>query len=163
MVVRLVPGDITRVKIRPALVADIATISDCAASAYTKYIKRIGKPPAPMVADFETLVKSGKIVVAICDEQLAGYVMYYTLQPAMHLENVAVYPAFTGKGIGKLLISHVESKAADLGCEYVELYTNAAMTENLSMYPAMGYEEYDRRMENGFDRVYFRIRVAKNI
>jgi len=30
------------------------------------------------------------------------------------------------------------------------------MTENLSLYPALGYHQFDRRVEDGFERIYFR-------
>jgi hypothetical protein len=33
------------------------------------------------------------------------------------------------------------------------------MVENLAYYPRLGYVEYDRRREDGFDRVYFRKRL----
>jgi hypothetical protein len=29
------------------------------------------------------------------------------------------------------------------------------MTENLGLYPRLGYQQFDRRVEDGFDRVYF--------
>lgn len=149
-----------KVVIRKAHAADVAAIRQCAVEAYSKYIERIGKPPAPMVAEFETLVSAGQVVVACCNEQLAGYVVYYQLGDIMHLENVAVYPAFSGRGIGKSLIRTVENAARDSGLAAVELYTNVAMTENLLLYPALGYQEYDRRSEAGFNRVYYRIDVA---
>ncbi len=150
----------TDFSIRAARVSDVEAIRKCAVDAYSKYVKRIGKAPAPMVADFETLVGAGRVVVASRENQLAGFIVFYKTQRVMHLENVAVRSAFRGRGIGKLLIRYVENKAAEIGLDYVELYTNAAMTENLSMYPALGYEEYDRRCEDGFNRVYFRIRVS---
>lgn len=150
----------TECTLRAASESDIEAIRQCAVDAYSKYIERIGKPPAPMVADFEVLVAAGKVVVALCENQLAGFVVFYEIQNAMHLENVAVHPEFNGRGIGKLLIKYVEKRAAEIGLDYVELYTNEAMTENLSMYPALGYHEYDRRSEDGFNRVYFRIRVS---
>ena len=37
----------------------------------------------------------------------------------------------------------------------MDLYTNAAMRENLSLYPRLGWVETDRRTEDGFERVYF--------
>jgi hypothetical protein len=43
----------------------------------------------------------------------------------------------------------------------VSLYTNAHMTENLSLYLALGYVEVGRRREHGFDRVYYEKRVAQ--
>ena len=42
----------------------------------------------------------------------------------------------------------------------VELYTNAQMTENLSLYPRLGYAKTGRRMEDGFDRVFYRKELA---
>lgn len=149
----------TEFSIRLAGASDVDAIRQCAVEAYSKYIQRIGKPPAPMVADFNTLVIAGRVAVAVCDDVVAGFVVYYELSGAMHLENVAVYPAFGGKGVGKMLIRYVENAASTLGLGAVELYTNEAMTENLSLYPSLGYEEYDRRCEDGFNRVYFRIRL----
>lgn len=35
----------------------------------------------------------------------------------------------------------------------LHLYTNEKMTENLSIYPKLGYVEVGRRTENGFNRV----------
>ena len=58
--------------------------------------------------------------------------------------------------MGRALIGFAERRARDLGLGSVELYTNALMTENLRYYPRLGYVEYDRRSEHGFDRVYFR-------
>jgi len=38
----------------------------------------------------------------------------------------------------------------------IRLYTNAAVTENLSMYAHMGFVETHRAVEKGFNRVYLR-------
>ena len=45
------------------------------------------------------------------------------------------------------------ARRALLGSVY--LCTHEKMTENLSMYPKLGYVEVGRRTENGFNRVYF--------
>lgn len=71
------------------------------------------------------------------------------------LENIAVMPSAAGKGIGKSLIAFCENETRRLGLLTVETYTNEKMTENLSIYPRLGYVEIDRRTENGFNRVYF--------
>jgi len=145
--------------LRYALLSDVEDISQCAKAAYTKYIERMGKVPAPMVADFKNAVVANNVVIACIDSSLLGYVVFYPQEDAMHLENIAVFPQHAGNGIGKYLIEKVERTAIELGLENVELYTNEAMTENLSMYPVLGYHEYDRRCEHGFNRVYFRKRV----
>jgi len=42
----------------------------------------------------------------------------------------------------------------------VHLYTNEKMTDNLSIYPRLGYVEVARRHEDGFDRVFFEKRLS---
>jgi ribosomal protein S18 acetylase RimI-like enzyme len=54
------------------------------------------------------------------------------------------------------LIAFAEREAARRGFDEITLYTNAQMTENLALYPALGYMEIGRRSEYGFDRVFFR-------
>jgi GNAT superfamily N-acetyltransferase len=78
----------------------------------------------------------------------------------MLLENVAVSKAGRGKGIGKALIQFCEAQATRLGLGSVCLYTNEKMTDNLSIYPRLGYVEVQRRSEDGFDRVYFEKRLG---
>jgi len=71
------------------------------------------------------------------------------------VENVAVDPAFQRGGVGRALLAHAEQRAAQRGLREIRLYTNAAMTENLSLYPRLGYRETGRDTEHGFQRVYF--------
>lgn len=147
-------------RIRPAQAADLAAITACAEAAYAKYVVRIGKKPAPMVADFASQIAAGQVQVAVAqsgsaDEELLGYVVCYPKDGQLHLENVAVRPEAQGRGAGRALIDFVEDKARTDGLPAVELYTNAKMTENLALYPALGYRETERRTEDGFDRVFF--------
>ena len=142
--------------IRRATPNDIAEIAACARAAYDMYVTRIGKPPAPMVADFASLVEAGQVYVIDDGGSVAGYAVFYAEGDHLHLENVAVFPHHKGRGLGGRLIAFVEDEARRLGLAAVELYTNAKMTENLQLYPKLGYVETDRRHEDGFDRVYFR-------
>ena len=142
-------------EIRIAAKSDLPDIETCAAGAYAIYVDRIGREPAPMVADFATAIKKGQLYVAVENEQLAGFVVFYPQRDHVHLENVAVSPKFQQRGIGTGLIGFVEQRARAEGYCRLELYTNAKMTENLELYPRLGYQQFDRRIENGFDRVYF--------
>jgi len=108
-----------------------------------------------MIADFADQVSKGIVSVAIKNDELLGYVVYYLLDECMHLENVAVLPKHIGLGIGKQLIQHVEQAAKANGVSCVELYTNEMMHENLIMYPKLGYLETERKMQSGFKRVFF--------
>jgi ribosomal protein S18 acetylase RimI-like enzyme len=142
--------------IRKATSLDIREIETCAIAAYTLYVERIGREPAPMVANFAASIRKGHLYVAQEDNQIVGFVVFYPQQDHVHLENVAVTPGFQNRGIGTRLIRFVEQQAQQDGYTRVELYTNARMTENLEFYPRLSYEQFDRRIEDGFDRVYFR-------
>ena len=109
-----------------------------------------------MNADFASQIASGYVHVASDGSAVVGYVVFYPQGDHIHLENVAVLQAHAGRGIGRQLIEHVECSARRMGLNAVELYTNEAMTENLAMYPKLGYVEVDRKRQAGFDRVFFR-------
>ncbi len=142
--------------IRHAATSDLDAIQRCAEAAYAKYVERIGRKPAPMVADFERLIEQNSVVVEVdAAERIRGFVVSYPWNGHLHLENVAVDPRCQGLGIGRRLIEWVEQRALAGGYDRIELYTNAKMHENLTLYPRLGYREFDRRVEDGFDRVYF--------
>ena len=145
--------------IRRATPDDLAAVTACARAAYEMYVPRIGKEPAPMVADFAAQVASGEVYVILVEGSVEGYVVFYPEGDHLHLENIAVFPHNRGRGLGGKLIGFVEDEARRLGLAAIELYTNEKMTENLRMYPKLGYVETGRRQEAGFDRVYFRKEV----
>lgn len=138
----------------------IPRISQIARLAYAPYVERMGREPAPMVQDFAEALALDRLWIAMADNDIAGYVVAYQNGASFHLENIAVHPDFAGQGIGRNLINFVETKAKDRGCKTVDLYTNIHMTENLGLYPRLGYKETARREENGFARVYFEKIIA---
>ncbi len=142
--------------IRLAQPTDLAHIERCARRAYAIYVERIGREPAPMVADFESSIENKELHVFEAESQIFGYVVFYPRGDHIHLENIAVDPVFQKRGIGFQLVEFVEQYARNGGFSRVELYTNARMTENMKLYPRLGYQQFDRRVEDDFDRVYFR-------
>ena len=120
------------------------------------YVESMGMQPAPMNADYAEQIALSHVHVAEQGGALAGFVVCYSQQQEMHLENVAVLPARAGQRIGSHLIHHVEKQAADRGLLAVNLYTNEVMTENIKWYRKMGYQETERRQDKGFKRVFFR-------
>jgi GNAT superfamily N-acetyltransferase len=144
------------IEIRRAASTDFGHVRFCAQVAYGKYIARIGKPPAPMNADFAEQIERGLVYVASRDGQFAGYVTFFPEGDHLHLDAVAVLPEHSGKGVGKALIGHVEHVARRNGFKAVELYTNEVMTENLVMYPKLGYRETHRMRQAGYDRIFYR-------
>jgi GNAT superfamily N-acetyltransferase len=148
-------------RIRQAVADDEDAVRACAEQAYAQYVSVIGRKPAPMLADFRAQIAAGFVHLCIGEqEELRGFIVFYPVGQHMLLENIAVSKAGRGKGIGKALIQFCEAQATRLGLGSVCLYTNEKMTDNLSIYPRLGYVEVQRRSEDGFDRVYFEKRLG---
>ncbi|GLO16046.1 hypothetical protein PPUJ20028_46320 [Pseudomonas putida] len=142
--------------IRLAVAADEPEVRCCAEQAYARYVPLIGRKPAPMIADFARQIAQGVVYVATDDQAVfQGFIVFYAEHGHMLLENVAVLPSAAGQGVGKALIRFCEDAARQRGINEVHLYTNEMMTENLSIYPRLGYVNVGHRTEDGFKRVYF--------
>jgi N-acetylglutamate synthase-like GNAT family acetyltransferase len=142
--------------IRQAVASDEPEIRDCAEQAYARYVQAIGRKPAPMVADFATQIADGAVHVALDNQDIfQGFIVFHAEERHMLLENVAVLPRAAGRGIGKSLVNYCENTARAHGLISIHLYTNEKMTENLLIYPKLGYVEVKRRIDDSFNRVYF--------
>ncbi|WP_319451151.1 MULTISPECIES: GNAT family N-acetyltransferase [unclassified Mycobacterium] len=147
---------IGRPLVRAATAADVTAIEDVVKAAYTPYVSRIGRVPAPMAVDYQTLVTTTDDAwVLIDDDELVGVIVTVAQPDHLLIENVAISPTAQGRGYGRLLLAHAEQQACDLGLAQTRLYTNAAMTENLMYYPRLGYVEVARGFDDGFHRVFF--------
>jgi GNAT superfamily N-acetyltransferase len=124
-------------------------------AAYSPYLPRIGLAPAPVAADYCAIVAAGDAWVGVSGRRVVGVLVIRPAGDALQLENVAVEPAFQGRGYGRALIAFAERRARELGLPGVN-YTNEAMVENLRLYPRLGFVETGRRVEDGYRRVFFR-------
>ncbi len=146
--------------VRRAAEADVPALQVIAEAAYTRYIPRIGRPPAPMTADYAGAVSGGHAWVAVEDGQVVGLAVLIDHGDHLLLENIAVMPAAQRRGIGARLLAVADDQARTLGRNEIRLYTNQAMTENLAYYPRHGYTETHRAAEDGFRRVFFHKRLS---
>lgn len=140
--------------IRQAEASDVSTIEGIVERAYSGYIQRIGRRPAPMDDDYAERIRQGQAFVAE-DVHVTGLIILIAEPDHVLIENVAVDLRHQGEGIGRALLDYAETSARAVGASELRLYTNAAMTENLLLYTRLGYQEIDRRTENGFERVFF--------
>jgi GNAT superfamily N-acetyltransferase len=145
--------------VRPADVTDLPALTRIVADAYTKYIDRIGKAPGPMLDDYLAHIRHHAVWVIACDGALAGLIVLLPKEDYLLLDNIAVDPARHGHGIGRRLLRFAEQEAVRRGYGELRLYTHEKMTENLAMYPALGWEETGRGEQDGYQRVFFRKRV----
>ncbi len=144
--------------LRAARADDVAGITGVVKRAYSGYVDRVGRKPAQMVEDYAQKLQDATVVVAE-DGEVIGVIVLIANDDHLLIENVAVEPMRQGEGVGQALLVVAEERAAELRLGELRLYTNAAMIENLSFYPRLGYVQVDRRVEDGFDRVYFSKRL----
>lgn len=151
--------------IRPANTGDASAVIECVDLAYRHYADRIGKPPGPMTDDYHDIIREHEVHVvepipAIPGKILALLVLIASPERFL-LDNVAVQPKAQGIGIGGSLIAFAERRAVQLGYDRIQLYTHECMTENLEMYPKLGYHQSGRLLERGYQRVYFEKRLDR--
>ncbi len=142
-------------EIRRACSSDHDAIVECVAAAYEHYIPRMGMKPAPMLADYRALIARGVVYVASSASGICGVVVCFPVGDHLFLENVAVAPANQGMGIGRALMQFVEQQARAGHYRDIRLYTHERMTENIAYYEKLGYSETERRVEDGYQRVFF--------
>jgi ribosomal protein S18 acetylase RimI-like enzyme len=147
------------VRIRPATTSDVSAIEQVIDRAYRPYISRIGKPPGPMLDDYAARVSQHAVWVV---EEAGSIVAVLVLLPKpdhLLLDNVAVAPARQRSGLGRRLLAFAEAEAMRCGYREIRLYTHQAMTENQRLYASIGYEETERGVEAGYERVFMCKRV----
>lgn len=133
------PSGAGRAEVRRATPADAAAVHELTRAAYAKWVPVIGREPRPMVADREARVRDHLVDLLRVDGALAGLIETVPEEGVLLVENVAVLPAFQGRGLGRRLMAHAEALAASLGLPRVRLYTNAQFAENIKLYRGLGY------------------------
>ena len=142
--------------LRPAHPADAQAVAALVDAAYGHYVERIGFPPRPMTDDYRKVIRDKRITVAETEAAIVGVIVLGVDDEGFFIDNVAVHPSHHGRGLGRTLLEFAESEARRAGFDSIYLYTHEKMTENIALYSRVGYEEYDRRPEEGFSLVYMR-------
>jgi ribosomal protein S18 acetylase RimI-like enzyme len=112
-----------------------------------------------MSTDYAAEIIAGRLLVIETDGAIVGYIICKSEPNAYLIENVAVHPMYQGKGYGRRLIERALAEARAAGFPTIRLYTNAAMTENLSLYRHLGFAETQRAITDGYHRVYMELEL----
>ncbi len=147
--------------IREASTRDADGVKACVVAAFEIYTERIGKPSAPMLLDFPTEIEVRHVWLAELDAQVVGVLVQYETIQGFYIDTVAVHPHLQGTGVGKALLQFAEQEALRRGYDFIYLCTNVKMTENQIFYPLIGYTEYERKFDEGYDRVFYRKQLEK--
>lgn len=142
--------------IRKADIDDLEAIEDIAIESYSIYLKRMNKAPAPMLEDYKKLIQNQLVYVLENESIIIGFLVLIPKSEALVLDNIAIHPKYQSKGYGKKLMSFAEETGRTMGFNEIHLYTNVKMVENLGIYRHLGWVEYERRTDVGYDRVYLK-------
>jgi ribosomal protein S18 acetylase RimI-like enzyme len=126
--------------------------------AFARHVAAVGRRPAPMDDDHTARIAAGEQYVRDADDGTPGLASSIVLvDNGDHLvvNNVAVRPDLQGRGLGRDLLAFAEEEARRRGLTEIRLHTNAAMADNILMYPKLGYTETGRESRGGFHRVLF--------
>ena len=128
----------------------------CVDAAFEGFTARIGKPPAPMLADYRALIAAGRVQLLEAGGAVVGVLVTEPRPDHLFVDVVAVRPAAQRQGIGRRLMGFAEQEARRRGLAEVRLYTHQLMHGALALYRALDYEDTGQRLEDGYARVYLR-------
>ena len=98
--------------LRSALPSDAASIAGCVREAYSPYIKRIGKPPGPMLGNYDEIVRDHRVFVVDGGEEIIGVLVLIEEERGLLLDNIAVRPSRQAEESAAVLWSTQRLKAA---------------------------------------------------
>ena len=113
-----------------------------------------------MMDDYDEVVRDCQVWV-VPDEDGGCLAALVLIPQADHLlvDNIAIRPSAQGQGLGRRLMAFADEEARRQGFGETRLYTHQKMTENVTIYTRLGYEETGRGVEDGYDRVFMRKRL----
>ena len=119
--------------------ADAESIRAVVRAAYARWVPILQREPIPMRVDYAEAVARNIIDLHHVDGELAALIEMHPTPDHLLIVNVAVAPAFQGRGLGRALMEHAERLAASLGLGETRLFTNILMVDNARLYFSLGY------------------------
>ncbi len=144
-------------KIRPATLADIDGIYAIETSSFRSPWARSAFP-----SEVEGRSWS-RVVVAECEGEVVGFMIYWIILEEIHLLNLAVHPKWRGRGIGRCIVNHLLDMAALEGQETVLLEVRRSNHKAQNLYYSLGFEQLGLRRnyysDNGEDALVMRLNL----
>jgi ribosomal protein S18 acetylase RimI-like enzyme len=125
-----------------------------------------GPPVAfPDLADVDAafVARKGEFVVVETKGSIVGMGGFWpNNRTQVEVKRVRVHPALRRQGLGRLLMSELETRAVAAGFEEAHLDTASNQPEAIAFYRALGYEEVGTESQPGWDwdLVFFLKRLA---
>ncbi len=132
-------SNVPHLRIRRAGPPDADAVRSLTRAAYAQWISVIGREPLPMKADYEKAVREHEIDMLYAGDLLVALIEVFPAADHLYIENIAVSPQHQGKGLGRHLLRHAETKAKSAGLGELRLLTNQAFATNVRLYQSVGF------------------------
>ena len=119
---------------RGAREGDADLIRALTREAYAKWVDLTGREPLPMKVDYSDAIRKHRFDLLYVGSRLVALIETVPEGDCLLIENVAVLPAFQGRGFGTRLLKLAEELAASLGLAGMRLYTNKLFVQNIRLY-----------------------------
>ena len=137
------------ISLRIAREDDADAIQALTRAAYAKWMGLIGREPLPMRVNYSNAIKTHRFDLLHVGCCLAALIETVPENDCLLIENVAVLPAFQGRGLGTRLLKLAEERTASLDLTGTRLYTNKLFASNIRLYEALGYKAEREEELNG--------------
>jgi N-acetylglutamate synthase-like GNAT family acetyltransferase len=129
--------------VRKAKAGDVDEIIACIQAAYEGY-RQAGIALPPVADGVAEDVRDNQVWVWEQAGDIAGVLIAVAGAENWHLANLAVDPAYAGRGLAKALLARMEDAAHAFGVTNLALTTHIAMPDNVTIYTRLGWIETGR-------------------
>ncbi len=86
-----------------------------------------------------------RFLVAVVEGKIAGYIGAHNILGEVYITNVAVFPKFRRKGVGKKLIASLTELAVQENAEFITLEVRKTNSSAISLYEKTGFQTVGER------------------
>lgn len=79
-------------------------------------------------------------IAAVDGEEVLGYGGMHTVFGESYIDNIAVFPEYRGRGVGRAVTQALIEKAKENGGVFITLEVRASNTPAITLYTSLGFE-----------------------
>jgi GNAT superfamily N-acetyltransferase len=118
---------------------DLAALVAFQHAAYARNRELLGVEPIPLLADYRVVLAEREVWVVEGDTGLRAALIAEPRSGDLLIESIATDPSSEGKGLGRALLAAAETRAQELGCARLRLFTGAPLARLIAWYGRHGY------------------------
>lgn len=119
-----------------------AEVRELMLAAFAEYDSVLTVPSSAMwetVEDVAEHIALGGGVLAVCEGQAVGSGRFEMREDHVYIGRLSVLPAFRGRGIGALMMTAMEQRAAANGAAEARISVRTMLPKNIELYERLGY------------------------